>query len=69
MLSIIIPSYKSAVTLAGQLPDFINYLKNKNIVHEIIVVDDGSMDMGATAKVATDNGCIYLENKINITIH
>ena len=65
MLSIILPSYKGSSILRNQLPDFIKYLKEKNIENEIIIVDDGSNDNGLTEKVALDFNCRYLENKKN----
>ncbi len=65
MLSIILPSWKAAKILQNQLPNFILFLKEKNIDFEIIIVDDGSNDNGETEKVAVKNKCIYLENKIN----
>jgi dolichyl-phosphate beta-glucosyltransferase len=66
MLSIILPSYKGSGLLAKNLPPFIEYLNRKNISHEIIIVDDGSEDNGATKKVAEEFGCIYLENVKNM---
>ena len=66
MLSIIIPSYKGAVTLKNNLPDFIEYLNKKNIHHEIIIVDDGSNDSDSTKQIAKEFGCIYLQNNKNI---
>ena len=66
MLSIIIPGYKGALTLKNNLPDFIEYLNKKNIHHEIIIVDDGSNDSGATKQIAKEFGCIYLQNNKNI---
>ncbi len=66
MLSIILPSYKGSNFLAKNLPLFIEYLNNKNISHELIIVDDGSNDNGATKKVANKYGCIYFENKKNM---
>ena len=65
MLSIILPTYKGAGILKNQLPAFINFLEEKNIEHEIIVVDDGSNDNGETKEAATKLGCIYLENVRN----
>lgn len=64
-LSIVLPSYKSADTLRSQLPGFIAWLKTKNWSTEIIVVDDGSEDNGATGKVATENGCIFIQQEKN----
>jgi len=65
MLSIILPSYKGVNILRKHLPDFIRYMNQKSIPFEIIVVDDGSEDAGATQTVANENGCIYLANSRN----
>ncbi len=59
-LSIILPSYKNADVLRSQLPEFISWLKAKFSSFEIIIVDDGSDDNGATEKVAKENNCIFI---------
>lgn len=64
-LSIVLPSYKSAELLRSQLPLFLSWLKTKKWESEVIVVDDGSNDNGATEKVAKENGCIFLQQEIN----
>ena len=66
MLSIVLPSYKGADILKKHLPDFIRYLKQKGFAFEIIVVDDGSQDAGATQIVAEENGCFYMANPRNL---
>ncbi len=66
MVSIIIPSYKGSETLNNQLPYLIDYLNNSNFESEIIVVDDGSKDDGATKNVVEKFKAIYLENPINM---
>lgn len=66
MLSIILPSYKGASILRNQLPDFIAFLNNREIKHEIIIVDDGSQDNGKTKQVAKEIGCVFFENKKNL---
>lgn len=66
MLSIILPSYKGAEILKKHLPDFIRYLNQRGLAFEIIVVDDGSNDGGATQAAADENGCIYLANPRNL---
>ena len=65
MLSFVIPTYKGASILQKQLPSFIKYLNEKDILHEIIVVDDGSDDDGQTQEVAEQLGCCFLANKNN----
>jgi dolichyl-phosphate beta-glucosyltransferase len=64
-LSIIVPSYKNAATLRSQLPRLLSWLKGTTITHEVIIVDDGSEDDGATEKVATENGCVFMHVKRN----
>lgn len=66
MLSIVIPSYKGASILEKQLSLLQAYLDEKKIAAEIIVVDDGSEDSGATRTVVETIGCKYLENKKNM---
>jgi len=64
-LSIVLPSYKNAEVLGSQLPDFLAWMKGRNISFEIIVVDDGSDDNGATEKVANENGCKFIRLEKN----
>jgi dolichyl-phosphate beta-glucosyltransferase len=66
MLSIILPSYKGSEILSRNLPLLIEYLYKRNIGHEIIVVDDGSGDGGATQHVAVKYHCIFLQNECNL---
>jgi len=67
MLSIVIPSYKSAKILRNQLPCFINYMEqNFTNDFEIIVVDDGSEDKGETQKAAEDLKCKFVANPVNM---
>lgn len=65
MRSIIIPSYKGSGTLSRALPGFLQFLKNSGKAFEVIVVDDGSEDEGATEKLVTGLGCRYLANPVN----
>jgi len=65
-ISIIIPSYRSAKALENNLPYLMNFLQESGKDAEVLVVDDGSQDEGATQKVVEQNKCIYLrypENK------
>jgi dolichyl-phosphate beta-glucosyltransferase len=64
-LSIILPSYKNAEVLGAQLPGFLSWLKGKDFSFEIIVVDDGSDDNGATEKVAKENDCKFIRLEKN----
>jgi len=66
MISIIIPSYKSAKILANQLPGLISHLNAKQYNYEIIVVDDGSMDEGETENVAKKLNCKFFGNPKNL---
>jgi dolichyl-phosphate beta-glucosyltransferase len=60
VLSIIIPSYKEAISLGQHLPGLLNHLNLTKILYEVIVVDDGSNDGGATESIVKEQGCIYL---------
>src|SRR5262249_29379658 len=59
-LSIVLPCYRSATTLRAQLPAFLEWLRRHYPDSEVIVVDDGSSDDGATERVARDNGCLFI---------
>jgi dolichyl-phosphate beta-glucosyltransferase len=59
-LSIVLPSYKSAHTLRSQLPAFLEWLRQTYPESEVIVVDDGSGDNGATEMAAKENGCVFI---------
>lgn len=59
-LSIVLPCYKGAMTLQAQLPAFMEWLRRRYPDSEVIVVDDGSDDDGATEKAARDNGCLFI---------
>jgi len=59
-LSIVIPAFNELVNFSGgKLDQVADYLKNKNLNWEVIIVDDGSTD-GSTAKIKT-----YLKHKPN----
>lgn len=59
-LSIVIPSYRSAKVLENNLPYLLLFLQEQNYASEVIIVDDGSKDSGATERVAIQHNCSYL---------
>lgn len=59
--SLIIPSFRGSTILQKQLPGFIEFLKKKGLDYEILIVDDGSQDSGATKEVAEKLNCRYFE--------
>lgn len=63
-LSVVIPSYNSAVVLKNNIPYLRSFLGKKNFDYEIIIVDDGSADN--TELVAAELECIYLKNETNM---
>ncbi len=65
-LSIIIPSYQGAEVLSNNIPGLLNYLDGKKFSYEVIIVDDGSEDNGATEKIVRDLGCIFYKNNKNL---
>lgn len=65
-LSVIIGSYNSSEALEGNLNVLLNYLNSQNFPYEVIIVDDGSNDSGATKKAVEEKGCIYLKNEKNL---
>lgn len=64
-LSIVLPSYKGDSLLKRHIPDLKEYLSQFDMSFEIIVVDDGSEDDGATKLIAEELGCRYLANSKN----
>ncbi len=65
LLSIVLPSYKSAQIVKEQVPKLIAYLDRLGVTYEIIVVDDGSADHNQTQKAALALNCQFLENPRN----
>src|SRR5574337_794295 len=59
-ISIVLPSYKNAEILRKELLPFISWLRGKPYEVEVIVVDDGSQDNGATEKVALENEVFFV---------
>jgi dolichyl-phosphate beta-glucosyltransferase len=64
-LSIVLPSYKDAELLRSQLPAFIDWLNAKIESYELIIVDDGSDDAGATENIAKENKVIFIRQEKN----
>ena len=64
-ISIVIPAYKSSSALGNNLPYLMNFIAEKQLDAEVLVVDDGSEDNGATEKVAQENGCRFLSYPVN----
>ena len=65
-LSVVVPSYKSAGILEKNLPVLLSYLQKQDYTFEVIVVDDGSNDKGATETVCRNLDCIFCQNEKNL---
>ena len=65
-LSVVVPSYKSAGILEKNLPVLLSYFKMQDYTWEVIVVDDGSDDLGATEMVCNKLDCIFTRNERNM---
>ena len=65
-LSVVIPSYKAAGILNKNLPVLLSYLQKQDYKWEVIVVDDGSNDHGATEAVCRKLGCLFYQNEKNM---
>ncbi|MCU0433652.1 MAG: glycosyltransferase [Bacteroidia bacterium] len=59
-LSVILPSYKGASQLKQSLPALQQWLGTLGKITEVIVVDDGSADNGATEQVVKEAGCTFI---------
>lgn len=64
--SLVIPSYNGAALLEANLPGVLAYLEGLDLSYEVLIVDDGSRDNGATQQVAEQLGCRYLANPHNM---
>ncbi len=64
-LSVVLPSYRSADVARQHVPVLIDHLQSSGMSYEVIVVDDGSHDDGATERVANDLGCRYFGVSVN----
>jgi len=65
-LSLIIPAYNAADILEKNLTVLLNYINRQPFLSEVIIVDDGSDDHGATEKIAKNAGCVFLRNHKNM---
>lgn len=64
MLSIIIPAYNEERGIGAALDNILRLVNEKNIPHELLVVDDGSTDN--TAQIAQEKGARVLKHPYNI---
>ena len=58
-ISIVIPSYRSSEVLKKNLPYLKEFLRERLLDAEVIIVDDGSNDNGVTKQVAEQFQCSY----------
>jgi len=65
-LTIVIPAFGAADILEKNLPVLFEYLNKQTYSSEVIIVDDGSDDDGATRKIAQNFSCIYSRNPVNM---
>ena len=65
-LSVVVPAFASAGILEKNLPVLISYLHKQDYTWEVIVVDDGSNDQGATEAVCHKLNCIFCFNEKNM---
>ena len=64
-ISIVIPCYNGAQTIANNVPDFIDFLNTQSFSYEIIIVDDGSDTQEKTKEVADQLACKFIGLKEN----
>ena len=62
-ISVIIPAYNEEAAVGGQIVSIREVLRAQGIEHEIIIVDDGSID--ATAEIAVEAGARVLRKPEN----
>ena len=65
-LSVVVPSFESAGILEKNLPVLLSYLKKQDYTWEVVVVDDGSNDQGATEAVCRNLDCVFCFNQKNM---
>jgi len=65
-LSIVVPSFDSAEILGRNLPVLLSYLQKQEYTWEVIVVDDGSNDQGATESVCRELDCVFCQSEKNL---
>jgi len=64
-VSVVLPAYQAAAVAQRQVPVLQEFLARIGVPHEVILVDDGSDDDGATAEVARRLGVTYLVQPTN----
>jgi len=62
-LSIIVPVYNEEKLIRDNLLKIINYFESRDLLYEIIVVDDGSSDRTRDAVMSLNHGAILLTEK------
>jgi dolichyl-phosphate beta-glucosyltransferase len=66
VLSLIIPVYNNSETLQQQLPLLQEFLTKQSFPHEIILVDDGSVDHQKVTTVSQNLKCRLVVHKTNL---
>jgi dolichyl-phosphate beta-glucosyltransferase len=64
--SLIIPSYNNSSELAKELPMLLQYFSSKGLLPEIIIVNDGSMQVDELRKFCNGNDFILLDYSQNM---
>ena len=60
-VSIIIPVYNGAFLLNKHVPPFLDHLRARKLIFEVIIVDDGSSDRAATANFARTHSLHFIQ--------